>query len=108
MEELHICVHNAAIVLILRENNKMSAEIYPHNCYYVLILIAELLCNYYKQTLLLILLVDIYVHIGMMCLGSRHTQAISHAWITVQEVVGCFDEDAEYVSTILCALHQAE
>jgi len=44
---------------------------------------------------------------GKMCLGPRHTQAISDARITVQKVSGCVDEDSEYVPAVLCTLHQA-
>ena len=44
---------------------------------------------------------------GKMCLGPRHTQAISDARITVQKVSGCIDEDSEYVPAVLCTLHQA-
>jgi len=51
------------------------------------------------------------IYISNMCpdckhVGSGHTQAISDTWITVQKVFGCFDEDVEFLSAVLCALHQ--
>jgi len=41
-------------------------------------------------------------------LGSGYTQAISDAWLTIQEIFGCVDEDAELLSAVLCTLHQTK
>ena len=48
------------------------------------------------------------IHLCLWCLGSRNSQAIPDSRVTVQEIIGCVDEDAQLLSTVLCSLHQTK